>query len=61
MDFYDWIERFHVFRVGYYAGLPLEKRCWTATEIITDAIKTYKVVCNETDWIEDDMKKKKEP
>lgn len=52
MNFYEWYEKFHMFLLGYYAGLPLEKRCRTATEIILEAIQAYRTACNETDWIE---------
>lgn len=51
MNFYEWMEKFYTFLLGYYAGLPLEKKCRTATEIITEAIQAYLVACNETDWI----------
>ena len=52
MTFYEWFDVFSIFLKGYYAGLPLKERCRPATEIITDAIKAYRVACNENDWIE---------
>lgn len=52
MDFYEWLDNFAIFLKGYYAGLSLEKRCRTATEIVAEAIKAYKHACNETDWCE---------
>ena len=52
MDFCEWFDRFALFLKGYYCGLPLEKRCRTATEIVADAIRAYRSACNETDWVE---------
>ena len=52
MGFCEWFDRFALFLKGYYCGLPLEKRCRTATEIVTDAIQAYRSACNETDWLE---------
>lgn len=53
MSFYEWLDNFCIFLKGYYAGMPIEKRCRPATEIAADAVRAYKVACNETDWIED--------
>lgn len=52
MNFYEWLDKFNLFLKGYYSGLTVEERCRPATEIIADAIKSYKVACNETDWFE---------
>ena len=54
MDFYEWLDNFMMFLKGYYAGLTLEKRCRTATEIITEAIQAYKHTCNKSDWVEEE-------
>lgn len=52
MTFYEWFDKFSIFLKGYYSGLTLEERCRSATEIIADAIKAYRIACNETDWLE---------
>ena len=52
MCFDEWLDKFVIFLKGYYRGLSIEKRCRSATEIVSEAIKAYKSDCNETDWFE---------